>query len=413
MKSSTTLPTNSILKRLKWSMLGFGVAMGLVFPVYANFFVIWKPGMFIYFSLGCIGAGTMIGIANNFLMNQLLVKPLGSISNVAKSLREGDLRTSTGLRSADSVGRIASDLDESIQELSANIRSLEKTSRIVESVVGNVVNAKTDVDEGLTTISKSASSLAQKADGELDLIQSASTSMTSLTTAIQHLAQNLSSASEEMSRLADRSRSQRSETAANNRRIVEVATRIHAFDESVASIEDSIGLVSKIVKQTEVLSLNASIEATRAGEHGRGFAVVAQEIRTLAHDSAKAGSRIGEEIGIIRTRLAEAKTELDQLRDRFSHAEILAGEVSDSATRQETGLADWSRESEETGRSAVRNLQSITTASESIRSMVSELHGMDDNSRQSRKSLDGMGSQIGDLSKEVRLLQGLVSKFST
>jgi len=413
MKSSTTLPTSSILKRLKWSMLGFGVAMGLVFPVYANFFVIWKPGMFIYFSLGCIGAGTMIGIANNFLMNQLLVKPLGSISNVAKSLREGDLRTSTGLRSADSVGRIASDLDESIQELSANIRSLEKTTRIVESVVGNVVNAKSDVDEGLTTISKSASSLARSADVELDLIQSASTSMSSLTTAIQHLAQNLSSASGEMSRLADRSRSQRSETAANNRRIVEVATRIHAFDESVASIEDSIGLVSKIVKQTEVLSLNASIEATRAGEHGRGFAVVAQEIRTLAHDSAKAGSRIGEEIGIIRTRLAEAKTELDQLRDRFSHAEILAGEVSDSATRQETGLADWSRESEETGRSAVRNLQSITTASESIRSMVSELHGMDDNSRQSRKSLDGMGSQIGDLSKEVRLLQGLVSKFST
>jgi methyl-accepting chemotaxis protein len=413
MKTSKDQPSSSILKRIKWSMLGFGVAMGLVFPVYANFFVNWKPGMFIYFSLGCIGAGTVIGIANNFLMNQLLVKPLGSISSVAKSLREGNLRTSTGLRSADSVGRIASDLDESIQELSSNIQSLERTTRIVESVVGSVVNAKAAVDEGLTTISSSASSLARSADVELDLIQSASSSMASLSNSIQNLATNLSNASGEMSNLADRSRSQRSETAANNRRIVEVAARIHAFDESVISIENSIGLVSKIVKQTEVLSLNASIEATRAGEHGRGFSVVAQEIRSLAHDSAKAGGKIGEEIGVIRTRLAEAKSELDQLRERFSHAEVLAEEVCDSATRQETGLADWSRESEETGRSALSNLRSITTASDSIRSMVSQLHGMDDNSRQSRGSLETMDSEIGELSKEVRQMKDLVSKFST
>lgn len=413
MKSSKDLPSSSILKRLKWSMLGFGVAMGLVFPVYANFFVNWKPGMFIYFSLGCIGAGTMIGIANNFLMNQLLVKPLGSISNVAKSLREGNLRTSTGLRSADSVGRIASDLDESIQELSSNIQSLERTTGVVESVVGSVVAGRAEVDAGLTTIENTAGDLARGADVELDLIQSAASGMASLSESIQHLAAHLSNASGEMSNLSERSRAQRSETSVNSGRIAEVADKMRSFEDSISSIEDSIGLVAKIVKQTEVLSLNASIEATRAGEHGRGFAVVAQEIRTLAHDSADAGKKIGEEIGIFRARLSEAKIRLDDLRSRFSQAETIAEEVSLSAARQETGLASWSRESESTGRSAVGNLQAITNASESIRSMVSRLHGMDAYSQRSRRSLDLMNTEIGRLSTEVHGLQGLVSKFKT
>lgn len=387
--------------------------MGLIFPVYASFFVNWKPGMFVYFSLGCVGAGTMIGIVNHLLMNWLLLKPLGAISDVAMSLREGNLRTSTGIKSADRLGRIASDLDESIQELSSNIESLDRTTRVVESVVGSVVVGRTEVDTGLTTISDTASDLARGADIELDLIQSAASGMATLSDSIQHLATNLSNASGEMSNLADRSRAQRSETSANTGRIAEVTDRMGAFEDSISCIEDSIGLVAKIVKQTEVLSLNASIEATRAGAHGRGFAVVAQEIRTLAHDSADAGKKIGEEIRVIRSRLSEAKIRLDDLRTRFAQAENLAEEVSLSAAKQEAGLANWSLESESTGRSAVGNLQAITNASESIRSMVSRLHGMDGDSRRSRRSLDVMNTEIGRLSKEVHGLQGLVSKFKT
>ena len=61
------MPTNSpsILRQLKYSFLGFGLTMGLVFPLYANFFVNWKEGMLVWFCLGCIVAGITIGISQS------------------------------------------------------------------------------------------------------------------------------------------------------------------------------------------------------------------------------------------------------------------------------------------------------------------------------------------------------------
>ncbi len=88
-------------------MLGFGFGMGVVFPFYANAFVEWKEGLFIYFALGCVGAGVTIGIFNDFLVRRMLVAELKKISLVSKALSEGDLRQKTGIVSDDAVGEIA------------------------------------------------------------------------------------------------------------------------------------------------------------------------------------------------------------------------------------------------------------------------------------------------------------------
>lgn len=410
-RPSTSQP--SLLRRLKWSMLGFGLAMGVIFPVYASFFVVWKPGMFWFFAIGCLIAGAIVGIANNWMTNSVLVKALESISEVAGSLREGNLRTSTGIRSDDKIGRIASDLDGSIRELSGSIGSLDRSTRAVESVVEGIVASQAHIESGLADISRSARDLTDSAVRELDLIQDSSRGIHDLSESIQKLATDLSRASSEMSSLASRSRAQRDDSSGNSDLIASLVERMRSFRESVERIEASNGLIARIVKQTEVLSLNASIEATRAGEHGRGFSVVAQEIRTLAHDSASTGSRIAEEIVSMRTRLSEAEGRLGELRGGMEGSASTAASIADSATLQERGLEEWSRGSESTAATAIRIMTSISVASDSIRNLVGEIRKMDESSRRAGEVLSGLGGDVGGLSREVDVLRSLVAKFRT
>jgi len=64
----------SITKKLFWSMHAFGIAMGLIFPVYADFFVKFKPGMFLYFFIGCLLAGYFVGAFGYFIVKKWALK---------------------------------------------------------------------------------------------------------------------------------------------------------------------------------------------------------------------------------------------------------------------------------------------------------------------------------------------------
>ena len=75
---------NSILRNLLFAFLGFGILMGIIFPFYADFFVEWKEGLYIWFVIGCLVAGTTIGIINYTLLNILLIRKLKKLKKKLK-----------------------------------------------------------------------------------------------------------------------------------------------------------------------------------------------------------------------------------------------------------------------------------------------------------------------------------------
>lgn len=117
----------SILKQLKYSFLGFGLLMGLVFPVYASFFVDWKEGMLLWFCMGCIAAGITIGIVNHKLLEWLLISKLRQVAIASERIRNGDLREGCGIRSADTIGEITEGFDAmavSLREIVGEIQTI-------------------------------------------------------------------------------------------------------------------------------------------------------------------------------------------------------------------------------------------------------------------------------------------------
>ena len=96
----------SILKNVVLAYLGFGLAMGLIFPIYADFFVEWKPGLKIWFVVGCIIAGIILGISNFLILRQIMLRPMNRISEVANQISNKDVTHQCMMESHDTLGRI-------------------------------------------------------------------------------------------------------------------------------------------------------------------------------------------------------------------------------------------------------------------------------------------------------------------
>ncbi len=177
---------------------------------------------------------------------------------------------------------------------------------------------------------------------------------------------------------------------ASARDITEFTTLLESLDESNKTISKLLESIKAIADQTNLLALNAAIEAARAGEHGRGFAVVADEVRQLANTSNESAEEIQREI----TKITEISNSVISKQQEVAEVINSSVTIASETMSNLSGLQEVANTSAEAVGAVLQNISHQLQDSETIRNQVHQLVGDTQNSIESAESNVNLGEQL-------------------
>ncbi|MGE5470808.1 MAG: methyl-accepting chemotaxis protein [Bacteroidota bacterium] len=250
-----------------------------------------------------------------------IVGPLGEMQALMKrAARERDFTGHLDTRSDDEVGSTATDFNELLKALRQSLSELRGDIIQIDEATTKLSGASGQTAEASAQTSESASAMAAS-------VEEMSVSITSVSDHARDalaIARTAGDYSETGGTVIGTAVSAMGDIVAQ---VHSVGNTIHELGQHSEQISSVVQVIKEVADQTNLLALNAAIEAARAGEQGRGFAVVADEVRKLAERTSKATGEIAEMIGNIQQRAKTAVAAMENTVDRLESGSQLASQA--------------------------------------------------------------------------------------
>ncbi|MBF0557520.1 MAG: CZB domain-containing protein [Nitrospirae bacterium] len=296
----------------------------------------------------------LILVAILFVSQKKVIRPLSVFKDKVNIIANGDLRVVIDYDSKDEIGALSRDMNKMIGII----------SEMISGIMGSAGNVVHTVDV-LRVRSEKTTEGARNQSGQANQIATAAEEMSQTITDISRNAAEASQSSEDAMKTANDGKVVADGAVDTVAKVytstIELSTMVEKLNKRASEIGGIVTVIKDIADQTNLLALNAAIEAARAGEQGRGFAVVADEVRKLAERTIKATGEITEKINAVQTESEQTSKSMEdasgevtkatdyirQVGDSLNHIVDAVQKVRDQITQIATAVDEQSAVSEE------------------------------------------------------------------
>jgi methyl-accepting chemotaxis protein len=392
--------------------------------------------------MALMGLGAILALVgvSLFALEKIVVKPLKQLEGFASAVATGNLDSPLSLRLANEIGKLADSLRTMVGSLKGKIAEADEKTRIANEESARAATATQDAEEARAAaeMAKTEGMLqaAAQLEGVVEIVTSASEQLSAqieqssqgaqeqskrvgeTATAMEEMSSTVLEVAKNASQAAESAENAKSKAEGGEAVVYQVIKGIGDVQEKALGLKtdmttlgrqaESIGqilnVISDIADQTNLLALNAAIEAARAGEAGRGFAVVADEVRKLAEKTMTATKEVGDAIRDIQNGTKKNIDNVEQAVEKIGAATGLAGKSGD-ALKEIVALVDVTSE----------QVRSIATAAEEQSATSEEIsRSIEDINRISAETSDGMQQSahaVAELANQSQVLKGLIESM--
>lgn len=340
-----------------------------------------------------VGAVTAIaaGVVLAFFLARGLSRPISNLTSTMKKLAADDLSVDVpGLKRSDEIGEMAKAVevfkqsgierarleDQALAEQQTKERMREATETAISTFRAASDKVFALLRQSRETMQSSATQLSDVSDTAKGQAHNADTaaektsgSMRSVAAATEELNSSIQEIAGQVGRSTEVVRSATEKTSLS-------VSEVEALSAAGDRIGAMVGLIQEIAEQTNLLALNATIEAARAGEAGRGFAVVASEVKQLAEQTARATGEISQHISEIQTSTQKAATGIREIAEINTEVDSVTSTIATAVEQQQAAtqeIAHTITAASDSARTLAENVNDVTSAIETSGQIAQEV----------------------------------------
>ena len=393
--------------------------------------------------ISMIGIGVvilLIALVIVYFVARAVIKPIrimvAALRNIAQG--EGDLTVRLPVHGNDEITDMAEYFNETIAKIGASIQQVGVNSSTMEEIGNELASNMTETASAVNEISANIDGVKQQAMTQAasvtetaatieeivrtikqlnSSIETQAASVAQSSSSVEEMVANIASIGQTLGKTDDVIRSLTTATGDGKATLVTSNTVTQKIAEESGSLLEASSVIQHIASQTNLLAMNAAIEAAHAGEAGKGFAVVADEIRKLAEESSVQGKTITATLktlsGEIETLSASSKT----VEEKFNAIFTLAEQVKDMSNR----LTEAMREQENGSKEVLTAIKSINTVTVEVQAgseemlkggegVAEEMHKLDGLTRVITESMNEMASGAVQINNAVQEVNEITQK---